>query len=119
MTTPRRPRLEGQPVSPTNRAAARPAAPLTAVGEPEGAARKGVPSVVRPDPGAGDGRYPVAWLVISSPRYGHMPTAASQCQCGWNRSAIGHAQVRALIEAHTAHRTTCPLRNPQEGRAAA
>jgi hypothetical protein len=27
--------------------------------------------------------------------------------------------VAALIEAHAAHRDTCPLRHPQEGRAAA
>ncbi len=93
--------------------------PDARVGGPKGAARKGVTSALRSDPRQGDGRYPVAWLSISSPRYGHMPTAASQCQCGWNRSAIGHAQVAALIEAHTAHRDTCPLRHPQEGRAAA
>ncbi|MER6733605.1 hypothetical protein [Streptomyces puniciscabiei] len=48
-----------------------------------------------------------------------MPTATSKCLCGWDRSAVGHARVLALIEAHTAHRYTCPLRHPQEGRAAA
>ncbi len=93
--------------------------PGARVGGPKVAARQGVVSALRSNPLPGDGRYPVAWLSISSPRYGHMPTAASQCQCGWNRSAIGHAQVAALIGAHTAHRDTCPLRTPQEGRAAA
>lgn len=54
----------------------------------------------------------IAWLAVSSPRYGHMPTATSRCASGWDRSAIGYAQVRALIEAHAAHRTACPLRTP-------
>ncbi len=75
MTTPPRPRLEGQPPTATGPRAAQPAALPTAVGEPTGAARQGVPSALRPDPHPGDG--------------------------------------------HTAHRDTCPLRNPQEGRAAA
>ncbi|WP_159027548.1 hypothetical protein [Streptomyces sp. NRRL S-1896] len=117
MTNP--PPTKSIPLTAAGPSAAEPAAPRPVVGESKGAARKGVTSALRPDPRRGDGRYPVAWLSISSPRYGHMPTAASQCQCGWNRSAIGHAQVAALIEAHTAHRDTCPLRHPQEGRAAA
>ncbi|MEV6807318.1 hypothetical protein [Streptomyces sp. NPDC051132] len=119
MTTPSRPRLKSITSTPDRPPAAEPAAPRTAVGEPKGAARQGVPSAIRSDPRPGDVRYPVAWLVVSSPRYGHMPTAASQCACGWDHSAIGHAQVRALIEAHATHRTACPLRNPREGRAAA
>ncbi|WP_078946578.1 hypothetical protein [Streptomyces sp. NRRL B-3648] len=117
MTNP--PPTKSLTLTPAESSAAGPAAPRPAVGDPKGAARKGVPSALRPDPHPQDGRWPVAWLCITSPRYGHMPTAVSQCQCGWNRSAIGHAQVAALIEAHTAHRDTCPLRHPQEGRAAA
>ncbi|MEU6481455.1 hypothetical protein ABZ858_32200 [Streptomyces sp. NPDC047017] len=98
--------------------AAAPAMPRPVVGVPEGVARQGVPTAVRPDPRPGDGRYPVAWLRISAP-YGATPTATSRCLCGWDRSAIGHTRVLALIDAHTAHRGTCPLRTPQEGRAAA
>ncbi|WP_258539615.1 hypothetical protein [Streptomyces ipomoeae] len=89
-----------------------------AVGEPKGAA-EGVPIAVRPDPQTGgDGRYPVAWLHIVAPR-GATPTATSKCLCGRDRSAVGRAKVLALIDDHTAHRDTCPLRTPQEGRAAA
>ncbi|POX44972.1 hypothetical protein C3488_31080 [Streptomyces sp. Ru72] len=60
----------------------------------------------------------MAWLHIVAPR-GAVPTATSRCLCGWDRSAVGRARVLALINAHSAHRDTCPLRNPQEGRAAA
>ena len=118
MTPPPRPPLKSNARTPAGPHTARPAVPRTAVGEPEGAARKGVLSALRSDPHPGDGRYPVAWLHISAPR-GATPTATSRCQCGWDRSAVGHRRVRALIAAHTAHRTTCPLRNPQEGRNAA
>lgn len=90
----------------------------TAVGGPKVAARQGVPSALRPNPHRGDGHYPIAWLHISAPR-GAVPTATSKCACGRDRSAVGHAQVRALINSHTAHRDLCPLRNSQEGRAAA
>ncbi|MEU5700554.1 hypothetical protein [Streptomyces aurantiacus] len=94
-----------------------PAGPRTAVGASQGVA-EGVPTAVRPDPQAGDGRYPVAWLTICAPR-GAVPTAMSKCLCGRDRSAVGHARVLALIADHEAHRDTCPLRTTQEGRAAA
>ncbi|MFE1881897.1 hypothetical protein [Streptomyces diastatochromogenes] len=104
---------------PTSRPQAAPQPVDTAaVGEPKGGARKGLLSALRPDPQTGDGRYPVAWLHIRAPR-GTVPTGTSKCLCGWDRSAVGVARVTALIDAHTAHRDTCPLRNPQEGRAAA
>jgi hypothetical protein len=90
----------------------------TAVGEPKGAARKGVRTAVGSDPQTGDGRYPVAWLHIVAPR-GAVPTATSKCLCGRDRSAVGHGKVLALIETHEAHRDLCPLRSNQEGRAAA
>ncbi|MFJ1672390.1 hypothetical protein ACIOK4_39550 [Streptomyces bottropensis] len=119
MSTPR-PRPAGKSITPTpdQPHAAEPAAPLTAVGEPKGAARKGAPIALRPDPPVGDGRYPVAWLHIATPR-GATPTATSKCLCGWNRSAVGQRRVLALITDHTTHRDTCPLRNTQEGRTAA
>lgn len=112
------PLLKSLTKAPTGPRAAEPAAPCTAVGEPKGAARKGVPSALGSDPQTGDGRYPVAWLHIVAPR-GAVPTATSKCLCGWDRSAVGHRRVLALIDAHTAHRENCPLRTSQEGRAAA
>ncbi|GAA1016803.1 hypothetical protein GCM10009564_53100 [Streptomyces thermogriseus] len=118
MTTPHRPRLEGQPQPATDPHAAQPAAPETTVGEPKGAARKGVLSARPSHRAQGDGRYPVAWLHISAPR-GATPTATSKCVCGWDRSAVGHRRVLALIKDHEAHRDTCPLRTTQEGKAAA
>ncbi|MFP3989379.1 hypothetical protein U9R90_18175 [Streptomyces sp. E11-3] len=60
----------------------------------------------------------MAWLHITAPR-GAVPTATSKCACGRDRSAVGHRRVVDLIDDHTAHRDTCPLRTPQEGRAAA
>ncbi|MFF0034508.1 hypothetical protein ACFYS7_41720 [Streptomyces avermitilis] len=60
----------------------------------------------------------MAWLRIAAPR-GATPTATSKCLCGWDRSAVGHRKVLALIDDHAAHRDTCPLRSFQEGRAAA
>ena len=118
MTTPATPRLEGQPPPPTRRHDAEPTTPGTVVGGPKGAARQGVRTALRSDPHESDGRFAVAWLHISAPR-GAVPTATSKCACGWDRSAVGHDRVAALIGAHAAHRTACPLRNPQEGRAAA
>ncbi len=118
MTGPHSPHLDC-PTGPGNRPHAAPQ-PVdhAAVGEPKGAARKGVPSVLRPNPRRGDGRYPVAWLHIYAPK-GATPTATSRCECGRDRSAVGHKRVLALITDHEAHRTTCPLRTLQEGRAAA
>jgi hypothetical protein len=98
--------------------AARAAAPVTPVGVPKVVARTGVPSALRSDPRPADSRCPVAWLHIAAPRDA-TPTATSRCACGRDRSAIGHGRVLALIEDHTAHRNACPLRTPQEGRAAA
>lgn len=89
-----------------------------AVGEPTGAARQGVVDAFRSDSHRGDGRYAVGWLHIVAPR-GATPTATSRCACGRDRSAVGRARVLALITDHTAHRDLCPLRTPQEGRAAA
>jgi hypothetical protein len=118
MNTPPRPPLKSITGTPTGPDAAEPAAARTAVGEPKGAARKGVRTALRSDPQQGDGRYPVAWLTIWAP-YGATPTATSKCLCGRDRSAVGHRRVLALIADHADHRTACPLRTPQEGRAAA
>jgi hypothetical protein len=118
MSVPPRPPLKSLPITPFDPRAAVQAAPGSAVGEPKGVARKGVPSALRPDPHWGDGRYPVAWLRISAPR-GAVPTATSKCLCGRDRSAVGHTKVLTLIEDHTAHRGACPLHTNQEGRQAA
>lgn len=117
MNTPPRPPLKSITRTPADQHAAQPAVPQTAVGEPKGAARKGVRTALRPDPQAGDGRYPVAWLRITAP-YGATPTATSTCLCGRDRRAFGERHVLALIADHEHHRDTCPLRTPQEGRAA-
>ncbi|WP_371645974.1 hypothetical protein [Streptomyces mirabilis] len=116
MTAPSRPPLKSI-TSPNGMQHADRATPRTAVGEPKGVA-EGVPIAIRPDPQQGDGRYPIAWLHICAPR-GAVPTATSKCLCGRDRSAVGKARVLALIADHEAHRDTCPLRTPQEGRTAA
>ncbi|MER7663003.1 hypothetical protein [Streptomyces sp. NPDC096193] len=117
MSTHRHPPLKSITTTPTGPHAAAQPVDTAAVGEPKGVAVC-VPIAVRPDPHPGDGRYPVAWLHICAPR-GAVPTATSKCLCGWNRSAVGHGKVHALIADHTAHRDTCPLRTSLEGRAAA
>lgn len=118
MNTPFRPRLKSITPTTSGPSAAPQHVDATAEGGPKVAARKGVRTALRSDPHRADGRYPVAWLHISAPR-GAVPTATSKCLCGWDRSAVGHTRVLALIEDHTGHRDTCPLRATQEGRAAA
>lgn len=110
--------LEGQPEPPDQPHPANPAPLRPVVGEPTGAAHKGVEAALRPDPQVGDGRYPVAWLTISAP-YGATPSASSVCLCGRERRAFGKRRVIALIADHADHRDHCPLRAPrEEGRAA-
>jgi hypothetical protein len=119
MNTPPRPPLKSIAPAPTGPRAAEPAPAHTVVGEPKGAARKGVRTAVGPDPHPGDdGRRAIAWLTISAPGHGAIPTATSRCACGRDRSAVGTRRVLALAADHDAHRATCPLRNSQEGRAA-
>ncbi|WP_431781570.1 hypothetical protein [Streptomyces chumphonensis] len=113
------PALKSPTRRPTGPAAANTTPAATAGGAPRNAARKGVLSALRPDPHPADGRHPVAWLHITAPGRGAIPVATSTCACGRDRSAVGHRQVLALAEEHTAHRTLCPLRNAQEGRSAA
>ncbi|MEO3844496.1 hypothetical protein [Streptomyces sp. B22F1] len=97
-------------------------APAADAGARQGVARQGVPSALPPQPpradnATGDGRYVVAWLHVSAPARA-VPSARSVCLCGWDQRATGLNRVLALIDAHTAHRDTCPLRN-SEGRSAA
>lgn len=113
-----RPAGKGTTPTPNHLHPAQPAAPQPTVGEPTGAARKGVQTALLPDPQRSDGRYPVAWLNIRAP-YGATPSATSTCLCGRNQRAFGERRVHALIIDHETHRDHCPLRTPQEGRRAA
>lgn len=117
MSTPRRPLLKSLTPTTTGPCSAELASPQADLGEPKGVA-EGVPTAVVPDQQQGDGRYPIAWLTICTPR-GATPTARSTCLCGRDRRAFGARKVLALITDHAAHRDTCPLRAPQEGRTAA
>ncbi|MEU2266598.1 hypothetical protein ABZ568_09195 [Streptomyces olindensis] len=90
----------------------------TAVGEPKGPARKGVPTAPRSDPQRENNRRITGWLHIRAP-YGAQPSALSTCECGRHLRAFGERRVLALIEDHEAHGDACPLRSPKEGRTAA
>ena len=99
---------------------ARQAPPPAAVGAKD-AARQGVPSVVRPDPPADDGRRPTAELhIVAPPDWRVTPSARSWCSCGRERSAIGRAAVLRLVADHTEHRNNCPRlnRNKEGGKTA-
>ncbi|WP_329174667.1 hypothetical protein OG754_18355 [Streptomyces decoyicus] len=109
MSTRPHPPLEGQPARSTGLNSAEPASAPADSGAPKGGA-EGVLSAVRPYPQQGDGRYPIAWLHVTAPGGGAIPTATSKCLCGRDRSAVGHRKVLGLIEEHHAHRTTCSFR---------
>lgn len=113
-----RPPLKSLPGPSGGPSAAASAAPGDRVGGPKIAARQGVVLAVRSNPHPGDGRHPIAWLHICTP-HGATPTTHSACECGRNLRAAGAGRVLALITDHSQHRTTCPLRTDQEGRAAA
>ncbi|MFF3242205.1 hypothetical protein ACFYWY_00390 [Streptomyces sp. NPDC002870] len=114
MTTPTNAPLKSLTSHPTVPAAAEPHATPSEGGAPKGVA-EGVLSAVRADQHVGDSPYPVAWLHITAPGRGAIPTATSKCACGRDRSAIGHRKVHDLI----AYRDLCPLHTSQEGRTAA
>ncbi|MER6613578.1 hypothetical protein [Streptomyces xantholiticus] len=114
---PPRPALKSLPA--THQPSAAEPAPASTGGEAPKVVAEGVFSAVRPDPQPGDGRWPVAWLHITAPGRGAIPTATSKCACGRDRSAVGHSKVHDLIADHTAHRDLCQLRSSQEGRTAA
>ncbi|MFI2298269.1 hypothetical protein ACH5AL_05390 [Actinacidiphila glaucinigra] len=119
MTTPTRPPLKSIPATDGPRLA-EPAHGPAAGGAPKVVAREGVLSVLRPDPSAGDGRTPVAWLTVSAPTsWRRVATARSWCACGFDRKATGKADVLRLIDTHTAHRDVCPLRTETVRRKAA
>jgi len=121
MTSPEpRPRLKSLTTTPDQPSTAEPAEAPTGRSAPKVAGRQAVPSSVRPDPQAGDGRTPIAWLHITAPPSKYAtPTATSRCECGHHLHAIGQQRVLDLIALHTAHRDTCPLRTRSDGRNAA
>ncbi|WP_327736093.1 hypothetical protein OG749_22130 [Streptomyces nojiriensis] len=96
---------------------AEPAPTLAGSGAPKVVA-EGVPSSVRPDPHADDGRRPIAWLHINAPGRGVTPSVRSWCACGRDLFAAGQHRALALIEDHVQHRALCPLLVSQEGKAA-
>ncbi|WP_374986553.1 hypothetical protein [Streptomyces fradiae] len=110
-----RPSLKSLTPADGHRHPAEPAPTQGGGGAPKNAA-EGVRS--RPDPHPVDGRHIVGMLHVTAPGRGAVPTATSMCECGRNRSAVGHRRVLALIAEHTAHRTTCPLRHHTERTAA-
>ncbi|MFF2999576.1 hypothetical protein ACFVTC_34295 [Streptomyces sp. NPDC057950] len=120
MSTRRHPPLKSITTTPDGPHAAPQPVEGPAAGDPKGVA-EGVPIAVRPDAHADDGRRPAAWLhIVAPPSWGVTPSARSGCACGYERQAIGRADVLQLIAAHGEHRATCPLLNPvSEGRAAA
>jgi hypothetical protein len=111
-----------------------------AVGEPKGAARKGVitalprsnRSAARPgaDPTPDQ---PGIWVFAPpvyrhhydgarwSKRHGAMPTAAYACACGQTGTATGPGNVAALVSEYDAHKSACTGAPAAltEGRAAA
>ncbi|MBY8345211.1 hypothetical protein LXH13_21235 [Streptomyces spinosirectus] len=134
MNTPARPRLKSITPTPGGPPHAPQPVDTTAVGAPKGAARQGVRTCPDPQTAApGDPTPEQPGIRISAPpvyrhhydgarwskRLGATPTAAYACACGRTGNASGRDSVAALAAAYDAHRDTCPLRAPQEGRAAA
>ncbi|MFF5155386.1 hypothetical protein ACFY3N_03770 [Streptomyces sp. NPDC000348] len=128
MSTPPRPRLEGQPAPTTGPRAAGPSSARSAVGEPAGAARQGVVTAFRSNRFPADGAHPSAdptperpGLRIYAPpvyrhhydgarwstRHGGIPTAAYACPCGQTATARGQDAVAALVTEYAAHRSGC------------
>ncbi|MFJ6566729.1 hypothetical protein ACIQNU_04870 [Streptomyces sp. NPDC091292] len=136
MSTPSRPRLKSITTTPTRPSVAPQAVDTTAMGGPKVAARKGVPTAVRPDPQTTNPDNPTPdrpGIRIYAPpvyrhhydgarwskRYADTPTAAYACPCGQTDTATGRDDVAVLVDDYDYHRATCPLCSPQEGRAAA
>ncbi|MCX4541914.1 hypothetical protein [Streptomyces sp. NBC_01565] len=106
-------------LTPTGTSHANPAPAQDGSSAPKVVARQGVPSALRPDPHADDGRRPVAWLHITAPGRGISPSVRSWCACGRDLFAAGQARALALIADHVRHRDVCPHITPvQEGKAA-
>ncbi|MFI9077659.1 hypothetical protein ACIGW8_14425 [Streptomyces sioyaensis] len=106
MTRPEPPSIKSLTATHDLPGSAEPASTTDGSGAPKVVA-EGVLSALRPDPQQGDSRYPIAWLHVTAPGRGSIPTATSKCLCGRDRSAVGQHKVLALIEDHHTHRNTC------------
>ncbi|MGW4442301.1 hypothetical protein [Streptomyces sp. NPDC004682] len=125
---PARPRLKSITTTPIDSRAAEPAAPPAAVGEPTGAARKGVVTALRPDrhratdvrPSADPTPERPGIRIFAPPVYRNhcdgarwsqrtaaTPTGAYTCACGEVATATGAEAVAALARAYAAHVSAC------------
>ncbi|MFF7827122.1 hypothetical protein ACFZCM_17995 [Streptomyces rochei] len=139
MTAPNSPHLDC-PTRTANRPGAAPQpVDATSVGEPKGAARKGVVTALRsnrsparlgpdPTPDAPGIRIfapPVYRHHYDGARWstrpGALPTATYACTCGQTGTATGPENVAALVAEHDAHKSACTgaPAAPTEGRNAA
>ncbi|MFD7405206.1 hypothetical protein ACFV7R_21560 [Streptomyces sp. NPDC059866] len=122
MSAPSRPRLKSVPSTPSGPQAAPQAVDQAAVGEPKGAARKGVRTSPDPQTGTpGDPTPDKPGIRIYAPpvyrshddgarwskRYGDTPTAAYACPCGQTGTATGPRTVAALVTEYAAHKHFC------------
>ncbi|WP_225994418.1 hypothetical protein [Streptomyces sp. SS1-1] len=139
MSTRSRPHLKSIPTTPDGPPDAAQGADTPAVGEPKGAARKGVPTALRPNrstarPGSDPTPDAPGIRIFAPPVYRHhydgarwstrpgaLPTAAYACPCGLTDTATGPENVAALVTEYDAHRSACTGASaaPPERRAAA
>ncbi|MER7056664.1 hypothetical protein [Streptomyces sp. NPDC000351] len=109
------------------------------MGEPKGAARKGVVTALFPNrsqirPGIDPTPDAPGIRIFAPPVYRHhhdgarwstrpgaLPTAAYACACGQTGTATGPEKVAALVSEYDAHQSACPgaPTAPGEGRDAA
>ncbi|WP_431986289.1 hypothetical protein [Streptomyces griseoflavus] len=114
--------------TPTGPRAVEPSSVRPAVGEPKGAARKGVVTALRSNRFPADGAHPSAdptperpGIRIYAPpvyrhhydgarwstRHGGIPTAAYACPCGHTGTARGQDAVASLVTEYAAHKHFC------------
>ncbi|WP_039933307.1 hypothetical protein [Streptomyces viridochromogenes] len=95
------------------------------MGEPKGAARKGVVTALRSNrfpasPGTDPTPHAPGIRIFAPPTYRHpddgarwstrpgaLPTAAYACPCGQTATATGPGHVAALVTEYDAHRSAC------------
>ncbi|GAB7074426.1 hypothetical protein JCM18897A_22830 [Streptomyces sp. JCM 18897] len=139
MTGPHSPRLDCPTAPDTGPEAAPQPVDAAGVGEPKGAARKGVVTALLPNrsqirPGLDPTPDAPGVRVFAPPVYRHhydgarwstrpgaLPTAAYACGCGQTGAATGPEKVAALVADYDAHRSACTGAPAAtfEGRAAA
>lgn len=139
MTGPHSPHLDCPTAPATGPQAAPQPVDAAGVGEPKGAARKGVVTALLPNRSQirpGDDPTPDApgMRIFAPPVYRHhydgarwsarpgaLPSAAYACRCGQTGTATGPENVAALVAEHDAHKSACTgaPTAPTEGRNAA